>query len=183
MFKNKGLILFCLVFLFSGCRNSPDLVGTHEDEKSEIGGPQNSKPAENDLSQDLDVTPDKTTTPDLLLKPNEGISSQASLFRIKNIEREGKPIAYTYTDLNFVVSKVDGTEPQSVKIVKIEVWMKIHGHGLGSYEPVIKQDTERLFLISVSDIFFIMPGPWEINLTLEIDGRKDFVEYPIEVVE
>jgi hypothetical protein len=64
-------------------------------------------------------------------------------------------------------------------VLKVELWMKIHGHGSDPVE--IKHIKANVF--EISKLSFHMSGPWEINITAKVDGHEEKIEYKVEVPE
>ncbi len=52
--------------------------------------------------------------------------------------------------------------------ISIDLWMPDHGHG--SYPVKIKKLSIGRYL--VSDIFFVMPGKWQVRIDLRKDGEQ-----------
>jgi hypothetical protein len=73
----------------------------------------------------------------------------------------------------------EGFVPATFEVLDLRPYMKIHGHGLPrAYLPrwSVAGNTVR-----VTDLGFIMSGPWEINVRARVDGTLDDIEIPVEV--
>jgi hypothetical protein len=57
-----------------------------------------------------------------------------------------------------------------LKNLSLTPWMTVHGHGSGSVQPVIEAIDANGGLYRVSNIFFVMAGPWDLRVVLESDA-------------
>ncbi len=66
--------------------------------------------------------------------------------------------------------------------ITVTPWMTVHGHGSGNVQPIVEP---LLFLGSgvyrVSNIFFVMSGPWDLKISLTDGTTSDTVVIPVEV--
>lgn len=75
----------------------------------------------------------------------------------------------------------DGKAPTTVTDLTVKPWMKVHGHGTGNWQPKITALDNRQGTYTVTDICFIMAGPWELNIEATVDGRRGTLEWPVDV--
>lgn len=72
-----------------------------------------------------------------------------------------------------------GAKPDSVEVVELYPYMKVHGHGVPkSYAPKWEASEN---LVHVTGLGFVMAGPWEINMKARVNGVEDSVEVAAEV--
>lgn len=76
--------------------------------------------------------------------------------------------AYSLARLTFSANEPAAELPSPVELVEVKPWMKIHGHGTGNKKVAIKQISPTVF--EVSNIFFIMAGPWELEVTAKLQN-------------
>ncbi len=71
--------------------------------------------------------------------------------------------------------------PQQVQVTP---WMTIHGHGAGNVRPVIETvdgNPGSWRTWRVSNIYFVMSGPWDLKIAIFSDGVTDNVVVPVDV--
>lgn len=81
----------------------------------------------------------------------------------------------------FVMEIVDehGALPASFSLGDVVPFMKIHGHGVPrAFAPKLSVDGNR---VRVTELGFIMAGPWQIVVSATVNGRSGKLEIPVEV--
>lgn len=92
------------------------------------------------------------------------------------------PAMGTVSTAEITFGDEDRRIPRSITGLKVVPWMKIHSHGTGNFQPTIEaSDPARPHVYTVDDIFFIMSGPWELNVEAEVNGLLDLIELKVEV--
>lgn len=110
------------------------------------------------------------------LKKSIASDSEKGWFEASFMFTEG-PFAGKYSCGYLSLTTRDGMELKDVKLVP---YMKVHNHGTGKVQPILKKSDEaNLFL--ANNIFFIMSGPWELNAYARVKGKKDHAEIKVEV--
>lgn len=149
-------------------------------------GPKHEPRSKNTPS--TDAVPDSSNHPELPIVGNplfsaaDGHISQKANWQVHlewkqgpTATDEGESQAYvTFADANFFA-------PNTLSDIRIKPWMKIHGHGTGNLVPQLipVKDNPTKFL--VSEIYFLMSGPWELQINATINGNPDYVEVNVEV--
>ncbi len=77
-----------------------------------------------------------------------------------------------------VVPHGDATIP--LQNISVTPWMTVHGHGSGNVQPVVVREGEAGDY-RVSNIFFVMSGPWDLRIELSNGRVSDSVAIPVEV--
>jgi len=67
------------------------------------------------------------------------------------------------------------------QLVRVTPWMTIHGHGSGNVRPVVDFSRENPGTFRVSNIYFVMSGPWDLKIAISGDGFTENVVVPVEV--
>jgi len=86
-----------------------------------------------------------------------------------------------FSEARLVIYTTSGKVPKAVEGVTVEPWMKIHGHGTGDAQPEVSVDKDQANIFHVTGIYFIMSGPWELNIEAVVDGAKDKLEFAVKV--
>ncbi len=76
---------------------------------------------------------------------------------------------YSRASLTFTPNGTDKELPALVELVEVKPWMKVHGHGTGNKKIKIQQVSATVF--ELSNIFFIMDGPWELEVTAKLQNE------------
>ena len=87
---------------------------------------------------------------------------------------------------NKILLKIASREEKPVNIEYLDffVFMKIHDHGGVDKNREIafyQQNDVLVYAVELSEFFFNMPGPWELNLKMIIDQKTYVFELPINV--
>lgn len=85
---------------------------------------------------------------------------------------------YSKAKMEFL--RFDKKQPVSVEVLKVHPWMKIHGHGTDVVPKVNKIEAN---IFELSDVYFTMLGPWELNVTAKVDGYEDTIEVKVETIK
>jgi len=81
-----------------------------------------------------------------------------------------------------IVPHGDATLP--LQKINVTPWMTVHGHGSGNVQPVVEREGVQdpaAGIYRVSNIFFVMSGPWDIKIDLSSGSVSDSVAVPVEV--
>lgn len=81
-----------------------------------------------------------------------------------------------------VVPHGDATVP--LQKINVTPWMAVHGHGSGNVQPVVEREGVQdpaAGIYRVSNIFFVMSGPWDLKIELSNGSVSDSVAVPVEV--
>ncbi len=89
-----------------------------------------------------------------------------------------------------VILRGDATFP--LQKITVTPWMTVHGHGSGNVQPVVENDDggdatldPAVGVYRVSNIFFVMSGPWDLKIELSNENENgtvtDSVTVPVEV--
>lgn len=189
-------ILIFLPMLLWACGNSPDIQPERMDGANPPTPTQNTEedaktpPTEKVVDSEEPAPENESTPPNLtdnpgpllLLKEGEGLASENSVFRAKITWAKG-PRKNSYSIADITIADMEGNPPQHIEVIRIWPYMKIHGHGTGNIEAVVTQHETKFYEFHVTNLFFIMKGPWEMNLRVIVNGAEDFLEIPIEVKE
>lgn len=74
-----------------------------------------------------------------------------------------------------------------LKRLSVTPWMTVHGHGSGNVQPVVDVIDANGGLYRVSNIFFVMSGPWDLRIVLEsqssnsVSAETSLVVLPVNV--
>ena len=85
--------------------------------------------------------------------------------------------------------KKDGTAPTSVGRLQFKLWMSIHGHGSpknGKVDPLLHDIDDahpNPHIYSVSEFVFTMGGPWELEVSVVLEGKTYALSIPVHVPE
>jgi hypothetical protein len=91
------------------------------------------------------------------------------------------PKVEDFSSAELEIRNPDLSVPGKIKKISVEPWMKIHGHGTGDVQPelALKGNHKNIFILS--NVYFIMSGPWELNIKATIDEITDTLEYNVKV--
>lgn len=83
-----------------------------------------------------------------------------------------------------VIPRGDATVP--LQKITVTPWMTVHGHGSGNVQPVVESVLDPAAgIYRVSNIFFVMSGPWDLKIELSNGSGSgsvsDSVTVPVEV--
>lgn len=84
---------------------------------------------------------------------------------------EGVPKLYENNDLVFLVFNESGKLLSPKEKIKLELWMPDHGHG--SFPIRLEEVSKGIY--KASDIFFTMPGLWDLRFQL-LDDNENILE-------
>ncbi|OIQ15732.1 MAG: hypothetical protein BM556_17410 [Bacteriovorax sp. MedPE-SWde] len=100
-----------------------------------------------------------------------GISSYQGKLFLKDIEiipRYTKKVElYDSNSLNFILINGSGELVDPEYSIKLMLWMPDHGHG--SYPIVLTKISKGVY--SASEIYFTMPGKWDLHFQLIDEGQ------------
>lgn len=117
-----------------------------------------------------------------IVQASEVVASKNSKYCIK-LEWIKGPVVDDYSEAKITFTTPALGEPKTVEAVKVTPWMKLHGHGTGDVQPELKPLGGKTNVFGVTNIYFIMSGPWELNIEATIDGVADSLEYSVKVPE
>ena len=134
-----------------------------------------------------EVTPkpsdESDSKPPLLFSPSLGTNSKQGIFlgRFGSWSR-GPQVTNgdsTRNDFQLEFALPKGQAPKSFEVISLSPFMKIHGHGVPrAFLPKWAVSGSR---VTVSQLGFIMSGPWEVNVRARVDGQEDDIELSVEV--
>jgi hypothetical protein len=67
----------------------------------------------------------------------------------------------------------------SLQEISVTPWMTIHGHGAGNVRPVVSPVSDSVGVYRVSNVFFVMSGPWDLKVNIrsgQISGGTTLVQ-------
>lgn len=67
---------------------------------------------------------------------------------------------------NSFVLKIELKQGFLVKAITVTPWMTIHNHGSGNVQPVVTPVADSIGTWRVSNVFFVMSGPWDLKITI-----------------
>ena len=135
-----------------------------------------------------EAVPDTSLHPELpiagtpLFSAPDGHMSQNAHWQVRlewkqgpTANNDGESLAYiTFADATFFA-------PNSISDIRLKPWMRIHGHGTGNLVPTIIPVIDNPTKFLVSEIYFLMSGPWELQINATINGNPDYIEVNVEV--
>lgn len=85
-----------------------------------------------------------------------------------------------------VIPRGDATFP--LQKITVTPWMTVHGHGSGNVQPVVENDDggdatldPAVGVYRVSNIFFVMSGPWDLKIELSNENENGSVSDSVTV--
>lgn len=84
------------------------------------------------------------------------------------------------TSDNAVVLTFD-TAGHKIEVTDVDPTMPTHGHGTVKTHQKIEALNEEGTQVRVTGLYFIMPGPWVIDVLLKVDGTEKKVSFNVEV--
>ena len=85
-----------------------------------------------------------------------------------------------------VIPRGDATFP--LQKITVTPWMTVHGHGSGNVQPVVENDDggdatldPAVGVYRVSNIFFVMSGPWDLKIELSNENENGTVRASVTV--
>ena len=120
-------------------------------------------------------------TPVRLTGDAEGILSKAGHFVVK-LEWPGGAKAEQYIQARLAFATASRVRPDSVTGIVFDPQMPSMGHGTATEDQVITAVGDSVWDFKVDGVYFIMDGPWEINVTAVVNGQLDTAAIPVEVV-
>lgn len=73
------------------------------------------------------------------------------------------------------------TGDRKIEIVDFDPHMPTHGHGTVKTHQKIEALNEESTQVKVTGVYFVMPGPWVIDVFFLIDGEEKKVSFNVEV--
>jgi len=119
----------------------------------------------------------------LIIQIDEGVISSQGFFRARIKEWQSGPQVTqnesTRNAFSIEFATKTGHKPTSLDSIQVTPFMKIHGHGVPrAYLPVWNVEDH---LVHITQLGFIMAGPWQIIVRARVNGIEDSIEIPIEV--
>ena len=174
------LFFLLLIFAVAGC-------GEHR-KSSRVDQPTDPAPKPPSPPPETSETPEPTETtgnedpeeslPPPLFDPESLQLSDKGAFRAKFTWTNGPQVGESEGVLTIV--DAEGFQAKSLERLDVKPWMKIHGHGTGRILPEVTQGSAP-YEWNVTNTYFIMSGPRELNVTATVNGSKDTMEVKVEV--
>jgi|GEM_PF-588330 len=123
------------------------------------------------------------TPPVKLTGDAEGVMSKAGHFVVKLDWPDGAK-AEQYIKARLAFATADRFRPETVTDIVFDPQMPSMGHGTATEDQVISAvgDGRPAWEFQVDGVYFIMDGPWEINVTAVVNGLMDTAAIPVDVV-
>jgi hypothetical protein len=111
---------------------------------------------------------------------NEGVLSRAGHFAVK-IEWPAGAKAEEYIKARLTFATGARLKPASVTGIVFDPQMPSMGHGTVTDDQVLTSVGDSGYEFQVAGVYFIMGGPWEIDVTAIVNGQMDTAAVPVEV--
>ncbi len=111
----------------------------------------------------------------------EGILSKGGHFVVKLTWPEGAK-AEQYIKARLAFATAARFRPETVSGIVFDPQMPSMGHGTATEDQVVSAVGESVWDFQVDGVYFIMGGPWEINVTAVVNGQLDTAAIPVEVI-
>ncbi len=112
--------------------------------------------------------------------PVDGVLSKDEAFSASLAWLQG-PVANDYSKAQLVFTSADGEPATNVAEIIFDPQMPSMQHGTATDDQVITAADDSQHRFVVDGIYFIMGGPWEINVTATVNGRRDTAAIPVDV--
>lgn len=71
---------------------------------------------------------------------------------------------------------------KTLEVTDIDPQMPTHGHGtVKSHQKITVVNAQKPTTVRVTGVYFIMPGPWVIDVMLKVDGVLKKTSFAVEV--
>lgn len=165
----KGVLLaFCL------CFNLGIAMGCGKSDKSDKG--------QNDVAVPVEAPTENTgegSSTEGLFDESSAFYSAHRIFSAAITWEDGPKVGYC--QIKLILGNPNRLAPESIELVKFEPFMTVHGHG-GSLRKMTttKVDGEPSSY-RIAMFYLTMSGPWDLNITAQVDGQEDTLVIPIKV--
>lgn len=102
---------------------------------------------------------------------NPGVCTHLKLLSVINTSTEGEFIVHVTTPNDVLVSDL-----------KVSLWMNMGGHSHGS-APVEIAAMDEANHFKISNAWFVMSGPWLVQVEFTLDGQPYKLAVPVTVAE
>jgi hypothetical protein len=117
---------------------------------------------------------------DLVIPEDLGFASQNKHF-VATLEWLSPLKAKQKLKARLIFATSQRTAPTSVSEIIFDPQMRSMGHGTYTDDQVITKEGSSEYIFAVEGIYFTMGGPWEVDITAEVDGNTDTVVIPVKI--